>query len=162
MLGRFFRSPSSLSLAELLDSFLLLPSLLSHLTVGGSPPESPPISKDFSCRCSFSMIRRWEDWPQYRIIFHIRMKKPKPCFFSFSFTSARHPAASRRATGHVPHPNLFEPIWSLLVAKIFSAFILRGKPGSPTSLHLRSCPRQAVQLPAQPLMRPLTSLFQNF
>ena len=49
-------NPSSLTLAlslvEFLDSCLLLPSLLSDLTVGGSPPEASPVSEDFSCRRS--------------------------------------------------------------------------------------------------------------
>ena len=36
-----------LSVELLVSFFLLLPSLFSDLTVGGSPPESPPVSVDF-------------------------------------------------------------------------------------------------------------------
>ena len=53
-----------LSLVELFDSFLLLPSLLSDLTVGGSPSESSPVSADFFCRCLFPTIRWRGNWPQ--------------------------------------------------------------------------------------------------
>ena len=39
--------PLSLSFSELSVCISLLPSHLSDLTVGGSPPEPPPVSADF-------------------------------------------------------------------------------------------------------------------